>query len=904
MIRPGIRRLFRLAFHRREDAERDVDDEIRLHLDLRTEELIGTGLSRDIARVEAEHRFASSDEARRLLYATATHRETHMRKREIVESFVLDLRYLVRSLRRSPTFVVSAVLTLALGLGANAALFAILDRMFLQAPAGVSEPGQLRRVYHSYVNSQGVRQTIANFSPPEFRALAAAAPAGMSVTGFTTRAQVHLGRDDSAPQGVVTYILGDYFGTLGVRPMAGRSFDPDERRAEVFAPVAVISDEFARARHGSEQNAIGKAFDMGSHRYTIIGVAPPGFRGTDLYAADAWVPMNTMGMWTDRDMQWYERKGTLMIRTIARASDPAAFPAFQPVAASAIRSAAMRPDTLSGAVFGPIQEALAPGFNRSEQAIATRLAVVALTILLIACANVANLLLSRALQRRREIGVRLALGVSRARLVRQLLTESLVLAVISLAAALAVAVWTATALRHALLPDVQWGAPAIGWRAIAFAAATAVLAGLAAGLVPALHASRPDVTRVLKGGARGGGLPRSRVRSVLLVSQLAMSCVLLAGAGLFVRSLQQVESVDTGYDQQQIIFASLRSDPELGKRSTELDALLKEAAGRIEQLPGVEHVAYTENVPMYGFSFVNNFLPDRDSVPLLDGSGPIVSFLSPGFFATMGMRLIAGRDFDANDRTGAELVLLVNAAMAKNIWPGESAVGKCLILHKRENPCRRIVGVVSNAHFGRIIERPSMQFYVPLAQEGDEGRTGRAGALEVRAAPGRAAAVTPQVRRILASMGWAGSTPWTRTLAEQLAPELRPWRLGAALFTAAGFLALLVAAVGVYGTIAYTFSQRTHEIGVRIALGAQGANIIALVLRSCVTVGVVGVVIGTAVSLGAGRFAAPLLYQTSPRNPVVLGGVAIVLLAVAVLAGLVPALRAKRVDPNEALRAD
>jgi HAMP domain-containing protein len=402
--------------------------------------------------------------------------------------------------------------------------------MFLQAPPGVAEGGQLRRIFYSYHDSHGTPRVLSNFSPPEYRALTAALPAGTPVAGYSTQAKVQLGRDESAPQGVLTYVLGDYFGMLGVGLAAGRSFDPGEWRAEAFAPVAVISYDLAEARFLTAQNAIGKPFDIGPHQYTVIGVAPKPFRGTDLDAADVWVPMNTRGIWANRDTQWYERNGTLFIRALVRARDARTLPAIQASATAAIRKSAIRRDTMAAAMLGSIKEAVAPGFNVSEQAIATRLAAVALAILLIACANVANLLLARALQRRREIGVRLALGVSRSRLVTQLLTESIVLAIVSGLAALVVAAWTATALRQALLPNVQWGAPAIGVHAVAFAAATAVLAGFAAGLVPALHASRPDVTRVLRGGARDGGLPRSRVRSTLLVLQLALSCAACSGS--------------------------------------------------------------------------------------------------------------------------------------------------------------------------------------------------------------------------------------------------------------------------------------------------------------------------------------------------------------------------------------
>jgi hypothetical protein len=325
---------------------------------------------------------------------------------------------------------------------------------------------------------------------------------------------------------------------------------------------------------------------------------------------------------------------------------------------------------------------------------------------------------------------------------------------------------------------------------------------------------------------------------------------------------------------------------------------------RIERLPGVERVAFTEQRPMWVISFEKTFLPGGDTLPQLNGESPFVSFVSPGFFASMGMRVLQGREFAREDRVGAEQVVVVNSNFAKTVWPGESAIGKCFILRKLDEPCRRVVGVVSNTHSRDVAERPSMQFYVPLAQDGDDGKAGVAGTMEIRAREGRAAGVAAQAEQLLRKLAQSGMQPWVETLADQLSPEMRPWRLGAALFSAAGLLALLVAAVGIYGTIAYTFSQRTQEIGVRIALGAQGSSIVALVLKSSVMIAAMGVVIGTGIAIWAGRFVKPLRFDTSPNDPFVLGGVALALLAVAVIASLVPAIRAKRVDPMEALRAE
>jgi predicted permease len=906
VIRPGIKKLFRLAFHRREDAARDVRDEIRLHVELRTEQLIAGGMAPDEARREAERKFGSIDDARPRMEQTATHRETAMRMREWRESFTTDLRYVLRSLRRSPTFVISATLTMALGLGANAALFSVLDRLYLQTPAGIPAPANLHRVYVKFIRPPNEKVLRSVVSPPEFFAMAATVPAGASMTGYRSDKRP-LGKDDSAPVGGLTRVVGDYFTTIGIHPALGRNFTADEFRPEGVALVAIVSSSYARSQFGSDRDALDKPLDIGSLHLTIVGVAPANFHGTDLDASDVWIPMNTFGARPQGSVPWYQEPHSLFIRMIVRTANEASFQAFSVNSAEALRrNTTFLGDTSTmNVVSGSIREMLLPDFNRSQAAIATRLGVVAFVILLIACANVANLLLARALQRRREIGVRLALGVSRGRLVAQLLTESVVLAAIGGVAAIVVAIWTGTALRHALLPDIAWAAPAMGMRAVAFAIVTTLVAGLAAGLAPALHASRPNLTSVLRGGSRDGATHRSAVRTSLLISQIALSCILLAGAGLFVRSLRQVEAIDIGFDTDRVVMAGIDFARDAARTPQARAALFTEAASRIEKLPGVERVALTSDRPLFGFSFADLFTQTGDSLKSPRGMNNLVSFVSPGFFPTMGMRILQGRDFSAEDRAGVEYVVVVNASFAKLEWPGQAPLGKCFRYESPTAVCRRVVGIVSDSHFSNVIEQPSMQYYFPMAQSGG-GKDPRdiPGVIEIQTSPGRAPAVAAQVKQLLVQLSTGGMKPWAQTLSEQLNGDFRSWRLGAALFTAAGLLALLVAGVGIYGTIAYTFSQRTQEIGVRIALGAQGSNIIALVLKSSVTVALIGVTIGTGVALWAGKFAKPLLYDTAPNNPFVLGGVAIVLLVVAVIASLVPAIRAKSVDPLEALRAE
>ncbi|MDQ6612127.1 MAG: FtsX-like permease family protein, partial [Gemmatimonadota bacterium] len=536
-----------------------------------------------------------------------------------------------------------------------------------------------------------------------------------------------------------------------------------------------------------------------------------------------------------------------------------------------------------------------------EIAMSTRLAGVAAVILLIACANVVNLLLARAASRKREIAVRLALGVSRFRLIRQLMIESGVLAILSAGVALLVAYVAATTLRTLLLPNVHWRVSAIDLRVALFTVLLALIAGIVAGLAPALLSTRADLSHSLKSGVRDGGNRRSTLRTSLLITQAALSIVLLVGAGLFVRSLRTVESIETGYDADRLFYATIGYDRELENRRKEIADRLPDAVARIRNIPGVEKVATAENIPMYAISFATLFLPGRDSLPPLTGDGPFESIVSPEYFATVGMRILRGRDFTESDGADGEPVIVVDENLARSLWPNEDPLSKCLIVEKRELPCRRVIGVVTASHFANVIEKPSSHFFVALAQFPERGG---AGTIVVRTAPGRTKQIGVIAARELSKMFGDWSRPRARTMEEIQARDMRPWRVGASLFTAAGLLALLVAAVGVYSSIAYTISQRTQEMGVRVALGASAINILQLVVSEGVRVVAIGIGIGLIAALALGSVIASLLYETSPRDPYVLVVSTVTLLMVAIVACSIPAWRAASVDPLSAMRQE
>ena len=895
----GWRRVARMW---QSDTAGGVDDELRFHFEQKVAEFVGQGLSRTDAQRRAEEEFGDVHSVAASLREIDDRIVQKNQRAEWWESVWQDARYVVRTLTRAPIFTGTVVVTLALGLGANAAIFSFLDRLYIQTPAGVGNAATLRRLYVDAGTNRGA-QTRAYFSLPEVRAVREAAPAGIDVAGYVT-SPVMLGRTTDAAEVRATYVVGDYFGVLDVQPVLGRQFAPDEYRVEGQSMVAIISHELWQRRYSGGANVLGQEIDLGSHRHVIVGVAPPRFRGLDLSVSDVWVPRNTQGSFVTRAPDWYTRKDQISTQVIARVKNDNALAVFAQRATRSLREIRSMGDSLEIFRVASIIEARGGDWGQQELSISTRLAGVSLVILLIACANVVNLLLARANSRQREVALRLALGVSRRRLARQFLTESTVLSCVAITLALLVAYATGTALRALLIPGTVWSESVMTGRVIAFTVGLSLITGLTAGIIPAWQATRPNLSSSLKSSVRDGGKRSSRTRSILLVAQTALSMVLLAGAGVFVRSLQGVRGIDIGYDADRLVYGSIGYDRDLQNRDSEIQQRLPEAVELVRRIPGVETVALSAYTPMRGMSWSKLFLSNGDSLPPANKMQRIMYQVSPEFFATTGIRVLRGRAFNDSDIAGREPVIAINETMANNLWPGEDPLRQCLITGPREMPCRRVVAVVSPAHFNALVEGPSQLYYLPLAQSGNGGMMGGANAIVVRAANGMARVVGAKMQRELA----AYFGPWARveaqTLGDVLAPQLRPWRTGALLFTAAGLLALLVAAVGVYSSTAYTVSQRTQEMGVRVALGASASAIMRLIVRDGVRVVAVGVTVGLLLALSLGQIVKSMLYEISPRDPLVLGIGTLTLLAMAVLACSIPAWRASRVDPLDAMRAE
>jgi predicted permease len=728
-----------------------------------------------------------------------------------------------------------------------------------------------------------------------------------SSAGYTD-GHLTMGRGADARPVRASLVTANYFPTLGVQPFMGRFFSAEEDRVGGGPAVVVLGHRFWRNRFAARKDVLGESLRVGSQVFTVIGVTPEGFGGVDLNAPEIYLGIGAGGReFMGRDTEWETTRNWQWLRVIARlAPGVTREDAAAQLTASYRTAVASDPDTTRrNNTFGTHPIAIGKSPDGPESArVAEWLAVVSILVLLIACANVANLLLARGARRQREISVRLALGVRRRRLVGQLLMESGVLALLGGSLALLVVKWGGFAMRTFLLPDIDWVDDPLDLRTATFAAIATLLTVLLAGLAPALTASRGDLNDVLRTGAAGAGTSKRhhRFRRGLLLAQTALSMILLVGAGLFVRSLRNVLDLDLGFDRRGLVTAALELEPFMYPPETRM-AMYDRARQDLATLPGVLGVSLGIPTP-FGTSYSTSVrLPGRDSVPRLRTGGPYYSGVTADYFATMGISLLKGRGFDESDRKGSAPVMIVNATMARTFWPGEDAIGKCVMLGSDSvPPCAEVVGVVEDARRMQLREEPMLQYYVPVDQSRSFGMsTDRTLFIRVAGDPERM--IEPIRRRL---MGLDANLPWAavRSMDTTLQPRIQPWRLGAMVLSVFGALALVVAAVGLFGVLAYSVATRTHEFGVRGALGADRGRIVGLVLREALIITAIGLAIGAVGALALGRLTAPLLFETSPRDPVIILGVAAVMLLTAVGASVIPGLRAARVDPASALRAD
>jgi predicted permease len=824
-----------------------------------------------------------------------------------------DTRYALRRLRAAPTLSAAIILTLALGIGANSAVFSLADRLFVRPPSGITRPTELRRIYALSTWSPGsVLELHSEIGYPQYGAVASASGSRAAFTAYTRPDSVVVGGQEARTVAQGSYVDTAYFPVLGAKIERGRAFSSEDQSFGNPTFVAVISHDYWLYHFNGAQDIIGRREMFDRRRFTIIGVAASGFHGPDLHAADIWLPLPARVELFPNNPWYRSWRSNGQVRAIARLAPATSDRALASLATAAFR-AGERANVPRGAdtatiVTGPILESLGPSVKpRTEAAIVTRLIGVAIMLLVVACANVANLLLARAVSRRREIAVRLALGVSRVRLASQLFAESLTLGALAAVIATIVGLWTGAVLARLILPATHLAPNTIDWRTVGatftFAIATAGMAGVA----PVFYARRTDVASALKSSTNDPVGKAPALRAALVVAQTALSMVLIVGAGLFARSLHDLRSVDLGYDADRLVYGTAffvipetRAVDRYHVTAQTADGM-REVLRRIERSTDVEAVAQAVLPPMHeGMSMP--LFTDVGPVPYIANRGAAVLAVSSNYFRTTGMELRRGRLFGVSDDISAPSVAVVNEAAAKAYWPRADAMGQCLHLQTTDAPCTRVIGVSKDSHLRYIIEERNAEVFVPVAQQ--RGLLARPGYVVARAAPGQAARVAETVRVALRSVFPSAEPPEVKTLASDLEAELRPWRLGTALFSAFGLLALAVAGVGVYSAMAYSVTERTREIGIRSALGATDLGLVGLVVaRTMKTVGI-GIAVGVAIALASARALSSMLYGTSSHDPVVLAAACAALGLLALVASAAPAWRAARVDPMVAIRVE
>ena len=908
MLPSRARRFFRLAIHRPALTEQDVDAEIAFHLEARVAQLTSRGMSPDAARSEAQRRFGNVEVARQTLTSSASRRETRMELREFLSNWTQDFRYAARGMRKNPGFTAAVVLTLALGTGANATMFGVIDRLLLEAPAYLRSPDEVNRVYLTAKGDNFGTMIGTNQSYSRYQDLIKHARSASEIAAHY-ETELVFGTGEAAHEERTGPVSASFWPLFGVQPVLGRFFTAAEDQLPQGTPVAVLGYGYWQSHFGGARDVLGKPIRIGRSDYTIIGVAPRGFSGISLRSIAAFIPITAGGADVFAEMgvdEWRESYRVGWLQTIVRRKPNVSVEAASADFTNAYRLSleTQRPLEPPGRVPGAdslrARAELASiiedrGPKRSQEAkVAVWLVGVSVLVLLMACANVANLLVARSIRRRREIAVRLAVGVSRGRLLAQLLSESTLLAIVGGAVGVLVAQWGGGLLRRFLLPDVEWTAAALDPRVIGVTVAIALVAGVVTGLAPLRQLSRTDLVSDLRTGGRGVSLRGSRMRRGLLVLQGAISVVLLIGAGLFVRSFHNVRSLDLGFQPEHVIVA------EMSARGTPIDSarrieIMKRLRERALTVPGVQHAAYTLTIP-FGSEW-NQFLvvPGVDTASLRDLF--YVNLVGPGYFETMGTPLIRGRQITDADRAGGQPVAVLSQAAVRRIWPSDDPLGKCVKL-EANGPCHVVVGISGDIR-AAFDEGPGRHVYIAATQVPPPADL----RLFVRTR-GDAATRTEAVRRALQEVAPGSAYVSTRTLDSIVAPQMRSWRLGATMFTIFGLLALVVAAIGLYSVVAYDVSQRTRELGVRVALGASAGMVLRLVVGEGVRVVMVGLALGAVAAVSLAGRVSPLLYGVSAKDPVTYAGVVGVLLAVAVVASLAPALRAARVDPNIALRAD
>jgi predicted permease len=901
----------------RDRLDRQLDAELQFHVDEETARLRAAGVPPDEA-----HRLAVADfggiepikEAARDVRGTRW-----------LEDLWQDLRYTTRSMRRHPAFAVAAVLSLAIGIGANTAIFGVVDALLIR-PLPVASPSELSYVTRTGPAAEG-RRTIATtrFSHPAFlRYQSALQAVHVSLAAMTTVTRMQLSvagatSDDGAELVLAQLVSGEWFAVMGVAPQRGRALTPSDDGTVSGQPVAVLSDGYWTRRFARDPSVIGATIRLNGQPLTVVGVAAPSFDGFIVGdPVDLWVPTslqpqvhyaaNADMFDADASKPWRPQEGVGWLTLIARVRPPATRSGAAAVLDTAFRHdvearAAAIPNPQQRAYFLRTHATLADGSrglsdirDQFGRAVLVLMVTVAL-VLLVACTNLANLLMARSAARSREFAVRLSLGARRGRLVRQLMTESLLLAILGGIASLLFAQAGSSALLR-LAADGPTPLPldvSLNWPLVAFAIALAIGTGLLFGLLPALRFSRSDVHDAIKSGGRiaslSGHLPGGRV---LVVAQVALSFALLAGAMIFVRTLHNLLTIDPGFRAAHLVTAKF--DPRMaGYTPATMAGLRERLLDGARAIPGAQAAAVAMCGTMANCHAVSNIdIPGRQA-GVGDDADVQEDYVTAGYFPALGMELVAGRNFSEADTDRTTRVAIVNEAMARHFFADVSAVGKQF----SEGDRYEIVGVVRDSRVNGLRETPPRMVFYPYSQHA--GMPIRNVYVRV---DGDAAPAAQNLRGVIRNADRGIAVREVVTLAELEERSIARERLISTLTGTFGLLAVAVACLGLYAMVSYSVARRRNEIGIRLALGASLANVRWLVLRETIVLVLAGIAAGVLIAMPALHFVEALVYGLSTRDPLTLIAAAATLCLVALVAGAGPAWRASRLDPALALRIE
>ena len=892
-LRAVVSRIRGLFAGRRLDS--DFEQELEAHLALLTEENIRTGMEPGEARRAARLKLGGAVQLR----------ESHHDQLTFgwFESLAQDIRFAMRMLRKNPGFTVVAVLTLALGIGANTAIFSLVDWLILR-PLPIDQPSGIALLFSTSENG-GAGTT---FSYPEFLEIqkqTSSVFSGLSAVNLTNIDGLRL--DGKSEPILTSYVSGNFFDLLGIKPAQGRLIIPSEGSVAGADPVLVISYAYWKSHFNADPSVIGERATVNGQPITIIGVTPQGFHGlTNVLDTQGYMPLAMAAAFKDARSNFLSDAKYSAFIPIARLKPGVSVQQTQP----ALQIVAQRlseldhsqnQTTIHAAHFGPTSLSISPTNPAIITAVSSLLLTLAATLLILSCANIGNLLLARAEVRRHEVAMRAALGATRGRLIRQMLTESILLSAFGCIGGLGCGIIASRAMRsislHTFLPvvlDFHFD-----WRVFAYALIAAALMGLLVGITPALRAARANLGGPLHESGRTSTVGRQRLRSVLVIAQVASSLTLLIVTGLFVRSLEKAQHANLGFDPNHLLNASIDAH-EAGydeNATREFEKLLLE---RARTLPGVQSASLAFSVPM-SYTDDSSALANIDGYQTTPGEKvPVagINRVSPDYFATMRIPLLQGRKFQDSDSQGSQRVAIVNQAFVAHYWNGQNPVGRHFsTTGNREHPLE-VVGVAKNSREQDMFTQGEPFFYVPLAQDYVPIAT-----LQLRTS-GAPEAIAPEVIALIHSLEPAMPVfdiqPMTVTL--DGANGLLLFQFAAALAASMGFIGLVLAVVGVYGVISYSAGQRTHEIGIRMALGAQPAQVLKMIVRQGVAIVGIGVIVGTLLAAAMGKLVSGLLLGIAALDPLTYICASAVLVAIAIFACYIPARRATRVDPMEALR--